>query len=208
MWFVNYKRHIMRKSFGVVLGLSLFAASAANAVMIDFESEATGTKVNGYTIGDVSFSDTSGADLQVDDWANQSDGQALGVFNDDSSRLQMDFASDVDYLAFDLGNDDPGWESQGDGNLYAEIWNNGSFLTTLSFAPNWNDDMDQRFEVTGYIFDMIQIYHSADLIEIVDNIEYNVSAVPLPAAVWLLGSGLIGLAGMSRRKGNAVAASA
>lgn len=198
----------MKKCLGIVLGLSLFAASAANAVMIDFESEASGYKVNGHTIGDVSFSDTSGSNLQVGDWSHQSDGQALGVFDDDSSRLQMDFASDIDYLAFDLGNDDPGWESKGDGNLYAEIWNNGSLLTTLSFAPNWNDDMDQRFEVTGYLFDMVQIYHSAGLVEIVDNIEYNVSAVPLPAAAWLFGSGLIGLAGMSRRKKSAAELSA
>jgi hypothetical protein len=28
----------------------------------------------------------------------------------------------------------------------------------------------------------------------------QVTAVPLPAAVWLLGSGLLGLAGVARRK--------
>jgi hypothetical protein len=34
----------------------------------------------------------------------------------------------------------------------------------------------------------------------------GVSAVPLPAAIWLLGSGLLGLAGVSRRKKTAAAA--
>jgi hypothetical protein len=33
-----------------------------------------------------------------------------------------------------------------------------------------------------------------------DSLTYSASAVPLPAAVWLLGSGLLGLAGIGRRK--------
>lgn len=32
-------------------------------------------------------------------------------------------------------------------------------------------------------------------------VEFEVSAVPVPAAVWLFGSGLLGLIGLSRRKG-------
>jgi hypothetical protein len=36
----------------------------------------------------------------------------------------------------------------------------------------------------------------------------GVSAVPLPAAVWLLGSGLLGLAGIGRRKKAAAAVAA
>lgn len=34
----------------------------------------------------------------------------------------------------------------------------------------------------------------------IDDIRYGVSAVPVPAAVWLFGSGLVGLVGASRRK--------
>jgi hypothetical protein len=33
-----------------------------------------------------------------------------------------------------------------------------------------------------------------------DNVQVQVSAVPVPAAVWLFGSGLIGLAAVARRK--------
>jgi len=35
---------------------------------------------------------------------------------------------------------------------------------------------------------------------VMDDIEYSLSAIPIPAAVWLFGSGLIGLFGMARRK--------
>ncbi|MHB8472653.1 MAG: VPLPA-CTERM sorting domain-containing protein [Gammaproteobacteria bacterium] len=34
----------------------------------------------------------------------------------------------------------------------------------------------------------------------VDHLQYGASAVPLPAAAWLFGSGLLGLTGMARRK--------
>lgn len=33
--------------------------------------------------------------------------------------------------------------------------------------------------------------------------EFNVTAVPVPAAAWLFGTGLLGLIGLARRKGNA-----
>ncbi|BCG63794.1 MAG: hypothetical protein methR_P1525 [Methyloprofundus sp.] len=40
-----------------------------------------------------------------------------------------------------------------------------------------------------------------------DNLEFQPSAVPLPAAVWLMGSGLLGLMGYSRKnKGQSLAA--
>jgi len=40
----------------------------------------------------------------------------------------------------------------------------------------------------------------------IDNVNVNVSAVPVPAAVWLFGSGLAGLIGASRKKKQALAA--
>jgi len=41
---------------------------------------------------------------------------------------------------------------------------------------------------------------------VVGSVDINVGAVPVPAAVWLFGSALMGLVGVSRRKSTAVAA--
>jgi len=35
---------------------------------------------------------------------------------------------------------------------------------------------------------------------VMDDLEYSLSAVPVPPAIWLFGSGLIGLIGLARRK--------
>lgn len=49
-------------------------------------------------------------------------------------------------------------------------------------AGTWNDGPSPNPNVKGYI------------------VEYEASAVPIPPAVWLFGSGLLGLIGISKRK--------
>jgi hypothetical protein len=53
------------------------------------------------------------------------------------------------------------------------------------------------------------VQFSGTLVDAIDSYQLKVSAVPLPAAVWLFGSAMIGMIGFGRRKsikGNAVAA--
>jgi hypothetical protein len=45
-----------------------------------------------------------------------------------------------------------------------------------------------------------QVYSGAEVTMLANGTLETVSAVPLPAAVWLLGSGLLGLAGIGRRR--------
>lgn len=68
-------------------------------------------------------------------------------------------------------------------NIFAEFsfgFIANSTSTTLSFT-----DLTTSLESSGADF-------------VIDNI--SVSAVPVPAAIWLFGSGIVGLVGMSRRK--------
>lgn len=67
---------------------------------------------------------------------------------------------------------------------------------------------------TSYLFDITslvssggtftlrfaEVDNSGNLNQGVDNVSIQVSSVPIPAAVWLFCSGLLGLAGMARRK--------
>ena len=55
----------------------------------------------------------------------------------------------------------------------------------FTFDSSWNNLTRVEFDSTAYSL---------------DNIQLDVNPVPVPAAVWLFGSGLIGLAGFARRK--------
>jgi len=91
---------------------------------------------------------------------------------------------------------------------------NGVLTETLSFAAtttasivnlSWSG-IDQLTILTGT--DFIQTASGGGgLHYAIDNITYNenVSAVPIPAAIWLMGSGLLGLLRFSRKKVQTVA---
>ncbi len=89
------------------------------------------------------------------------------------------------------------------GNTAGSLTNTGPFSNVQSnyywsateYAPNtsraWYFSMRNGYQVNSYKFGSYYAWavQSGD-----------VSAVPVPAAVWLFGSGLLGLIGMSRRK--------
>ncbi len=88
------------------------------------------------------------------------------------------------------------------GNVAYSLTNTGPFTNVQSFyfsateqSPNgngaWGFDMSNGVQIGSYKFDDRYAWavQSGD-----------VSPVPVPAAVWLLGSGLIGLVGFAKRK--------
>lgn len=68
--------------------------------------------------------------------------------------------------------------------------NPDNVVTAIVHIEKWENGIQ-----TGSAYQFGQISGSANSFEVV-------SAVPVPAASWLLGSGLLGLAGMARRKSN------
>ncbi|MET0068122.1 MAG: VPLPA-CTERM sorting domain-containing protein [Candidatus Thiodiazotropha sp.] len=108
------------------------------------------------------------------------------LYNDPTPFLGL---SDANTNVTEFFNDNVnGWEFYSWGSNY--IQSGGTTNLTDAFAP--------------MIFDPDEHYYafvaggSAFPTEI--GVDLNVSAVPVPAAVWLFGSGLLGLVGMNRRK--------
>jgi hypothetical protein len=187
----------------------LFLGGTANAVLIDFDSDPIGTIANGWSSDDsalVSFSDSNGADLTIGSYSESNFSNAIAVFDDyDGSALVLDFAIDISYLAFDFGNDNYGWFDPSDSNLQVTFYNDLLLVDTAFMVPNWDDLMNQTFAYSGVVFDRAEIEYvgtpinnNDGIIEVIDNIEFN--PVPEPSTILLLGVGLVGIAGATRRK--------
>jgi hypothetical protein len=87
------------------------------------------------------------------------------------------------------------WLDYGEGEVVAGISSfifDESDLTDPSGTPDWNDGYWTVGTSTAYYEDWITSY--------VPTAMFGISAVPIPASVWLFGSGLLGLVGIARRK--------
>ncbi len=204
---------MMQKKILTVLSV-MALGGVSQAAIIDFEADAFGSYPNGFSpVGHplVKFTDTSGAQLKIDNWGSQGIGLSLAVEDDgDGSRLQVDFAVPVSSLSLSYGNDDPGWALATD-LAWLEIWAGGIHVATVSSTMNLDDEMNQSIGYSGGPFDRAFFWYGdgsgnpytgggqlgPGLIEIVDQIEYT--AVPEPASA-LAVAGLCGLIAIGLRR--------
>jgi len=75
------------------------------------------------------------------------------------------------------------------------------FIAESASTSGITGDPLWEFAISGNVFDYIDLREfGAPPIIASGIIDYNPTVVPVPAAVWLFGSGLIGLVGVARRK--------
>lgn len=182
--------------------LSLSAAAAVN-----FTSEVTGVKADGYTVNGISFYNTvTSGYMEVDDYQFQSNGKAIAA-NDDSNgnALKMTF-SPTSVISMAFGNDDPFFTNPGDLALL-QVFNGATLVGFSSVVLNRDDEMNQSISFNGDSFDSAIFSYvdpsfnpytggGAGLIEIIDNI----SLVPEPETYVMLLTGLGLLGFMARRR--------
>ncbi|MBN1794331.1 MAG: PEP-CTERM sorting domain-containing protein [Candidatus Omnitrophica bacterium] len=190
----------------IILGSTGLAQAV---VYIDFETDTIGAKPNGWTSNDsalVHFSDSNGANLDLYDYGDQGDGKSLAVNPDDMSQLIMDFDTFFTSMSLDFGNDDPGWINAGELAILT-LFNGVTQVGQSTVGVNANDIMDQTISYSGNAFNKATFYYEAllrqrgGLIEVVDHITLGGGAqIPEPASMMLLASGLVGIAGLRRRK--------
>jgi len=176
-----------------VLCLSLTATGQARAGVVTFSGDSTGGKPNGFTSVEspvVHFTDSMGANLDVENYGIQSIGNGLGVFGDDASQLIIDFDLTVHSLSLVFGNDDPGFSSPGDIALLT-AFNGTTQVGQASVVLNRNDIADQTISLAGFDFNRATFVYAnssgtpISLIEIVDNVTFleGPAAVPEPSTL-------------------------
>jgi hypothetical protein len=196
---------IMRKGFGLIAGLVflvIVAVTPSQAAYIfedDFDAGNSGVGVLNYTgfakwtvsggtvdlIGNGYFDFYPGNGLYVD--LDGSTGQA-GTMS-----TNMIFSAGTYEIEFDLGN-----SPYGNPNEVVISLGFGSWSTNVTRTPG--DGLDEySFIVTTNQAGPLTFRNLGgdNIGAILDCVE--VTAVPIPGAVWLLGSGLLGLLGLKRR---------
>jgi hypothetical protein len=180
---------------GILLLLVAWLAPPASAAVIMFNGISTGVKPNGFVSPEdtrVSFSDSIGANLDLEDYGVQSHGPALGCFGDDPSTLLMNFTQPMTTLSLEFGNDDPGFTVAGDVAVLRAFLNSTQ-VAESTVVLNRDDIMNQSISVTGVFNNAVFFYGRGvtptpiNLIEIVD----NVNAVPEPVALTSLSAACV-----------------
>jgi hypothetical protein len=172
--------------------------SVAGATVIDFNS---GYPASGYSGGAVVSGSVSGS------WAappnDTSNYLTVGPGSGQSTPVTITLGSLHKYFGYYGGSPDS--------YNYVELWRggtqlatfSGSQLSTLAGDPNPTGDQSLGFywniwsQNSGEYFDKIVLGSTINAFE-TDNHAFAV--VPIPTAVWLFASGLLGLVGFSRRK--------
>jgi len=192
----------------LILGVIFIATSLlslnSQAVIIDFSSIPTG-EYTALDFGDAVLTYTGGTDglFEVQDSGtpgNPIEGNALKSFglSPGSEPFRLDFSGTVDSFSIgvgDFGADEDNTYLQafgtGDVPLASDFYLNSALIFgggTLSVAARgieyvlfWDDNPQ-----AGFVW--------------WDNISYTSTVVPVPASLWLFGSGLLSLYGIASRK--------
>ena len=169
----------------VVSGLvSPGTASAATPtpVVANFTADSAGAKANGFSstgVPQLSFYDTAGSGLRVNDFTTRSHGNAIAVFGGTTSALEIRLSAPTNALSLAFGNDDPALSNTSD-LARLTLFNGLTQVGQVSVNLNANDAMDETINTTGEALFNRATFQYVDALgvpknmaEIVDDITVN-----------------------------------
>ncbi len=177
---------------GTITGFGLPSAAIPGGTVVDFSSTTAGT-YSSLTVADVTL--TSNTTFNVNSNYSGNFNTTGNSFSSPAGWLiRFDFASTVDAFAFNFGAHDYVWTISG----YSS---GGSLIESLVIANIGGVNGGHYYGLTGsgISYGILQTINPNDYV-LLDNITYNVAAIPLPAALPLFLSGLAGLGFMARRR--------
>ena len=128
-------------------------------------------------------------------------------FNDTQPPLTQGYLENINasdqpgsiFFALDVSAADFSWRTN-NGTTTFSAYNDNVLVEEFTADTNISLTSGRYFGFENILFDEIRFSITArDTLFTLDNLEY-VSAIPVPAAAWLFGSGLIGLIGFAGRK--------
>ena len=177
---------------------SIFYASLVLAVTVSIAMTASATIVN--------FDDLVGDDLPVPDgygginwngrWSYYSTDQRTPYIPHSPPVRVYGYGAVTPFDFITPSVFDGAWFSGQTSTVQLNLYSGGSLVASSSVLPTTEVP---TFLSSGYsgLVNEVQVVTSAPLLYVMDDVTYN--SVPIPSAVWLLGSGLIGLVGVRRR---------
>lgn len=185
-----------------VIAISFGISGVASATVITFEGQAnliydTPIVRSGFLIGNVAGDEQHFHEIDSTQYGLASNGTGV-LLNDRDTRIfvENEFGSSFWLGSVDVAasfNNNPGYAINVEGFLHGSSVGTVSTVFGNSFITLSGLSLGA---VDRLVFDGIGNQGGFEL----DNLTLTPSNVPVPAAAWLLGSGLLGLIGVARRK--------
>jgi len=186
----------MKKALVAILGILLFTAPAHAVIVFDFEDipetywyEGGGQNMGSY-YPEVTFGPKATI-LEDQIYGYNSIGypphSGHAVLTSEEYTLRIDFANPTNHVGF--------WFSTA-GGFYLRSYDSNDVMINeqvTNTTINYNDYISVNFETDAIAYvNIVGAFNTT-----IDDFEYG--AVPIPGAVWLLGSGLVGIVGIRRK---------
>ncbi len=177
----------------VFLALLFLASTSVHAVTVDFTSDISNVDIQGFSskgfdfVGNANFWDLGGSATTSDPGCGGCVGVGWTVTASNGNAFSLESVDMGFFANFGIGGEATIGGVLSGGGTVSRLVTDNSWHTESAFGAEWSD------------LASVGIYISSGVPQSLTIDNFSASIVPIPAAVWLFGSGL-GLLGWMRRR--------